>query len=290
MLLGWLTALPEDTVRRSPVLSVFSGYMLMVSGDLDAVEPRLDDAERALAAVPEGSAPPWADTDDLRTLPAIIAVYRASLAQARGDVAGTAEHARRALDLAGPDDHLARGSAAGFLGLAAWASGDVSSALETFGQAVASLHAAGNLVDELSSTVVLADLWLAAGRPSKARQLYERALQVAEARGEPVARATAELHVGLSEIDLEVADLESARRHLETAAALGDPAAMTESRYRWFLAMARVAQADGDSDEAVNLLDRAEQLYRPGLFLERTAHRGHEGPDQDRARRAGGRR
>ena len=86
-------------------------------------------------------------------------------------------------------------------------------------------------------------------------------------QGEPVARATAELHVGLSEIDLEGADLDGARRHLETAAALGDPAAMTESRYRWFLAMGRVAHADGDSDEAVNLLDRAEQLYRPGLFL-----------------------
>ena len=43
---------------------------------------------------------------------------------------------------------------------------------------------------------------------------------------------------------------------------------MTESRYRWFLAMARVAQADGDPDEAVNLLDRAEQLYRPGFFLD----------------------
>ena len=268
MLSGWLTALPEDSVRRSPVLSVFSGYLLMVSGDVDAVEPRLDDAERALAAVPEGSAPPWADTDDLRTLPAIIAVYRASLAQARGDVASTAVHASRALDLAGPDDHLARGSAAAFLGLATWASGDVSSALETFGQAVASLHAAGNLVDELSSTVVLADLWLAAGRPSKARQLYERALLVAEAAGEPVARATAELHVGLSEIDLEMADLDKARRHLKTAAALADPAAMTEGRYRWFLAMARVAQADGDPDEAVHLLNRAEQLYRPGLFLD----------------------
>ena len=120
---GWLKALPDDAVRRSPVLSLFYGSMLMASGDLAAVEPWLADAERALAAVPEGSAPPWADTDDLRTLPSTIAMYRAALAQARGDAAGTAEHARRALDLAGAGDHLARGGAAGFLGFAAWAQG-----------------------------------------------------------------------------------------------------------------------------------------------------------------------
>ena len=142
---GWLQALPDDTLRRSPVLSVFYGDLLMHSGDLVAVGPRLDDAERALAAVPDGEAPPWPDTEELRTLPATIAIYRASLAQARGDAAATAEHAQRALDLAGPDDHLARGGAAGFLGLAAWAEGNVRSALETFAQAVASLHAAGNL-------------------------------------------------------------------------------------------------------------------------------------------------
>jgi LuxR family maltose regulon positive regulatory protein len=266
MLLGWLKTLPDDAVRRSPVLSVFYGYMLMESGDLDAFEPRLDDAERALAAVPEGSAPPWAKTEELRTLPATIAVYRASLAQARGDVAGTAEHARRALDLAGPADHLARGGAVGFLSLAAWAQGDVTSALETFTQAVASLHAAGNLVDELSSTVVLADMWLAAGHPSTARRLYVRALQVSEAHGEPVLRATPDLHVGLSEIDYEVGDLESAKRHLERAAALGEGAAMTEGRYRWFVAMGRVADAEGDPQEAITLLDKAEQLYRPGFF------------------------
>ncbi len=266
MLLGWLEALPDEAVRRSPVLSVFFGYMLMVSGDLDAVEPRLDDAERALAAVPDGSTPRWAETEELRTLPATIAVHRASIAQARGDVAGTAEHARRALDLAGATDHLARGSAAGFLGLAAWARGDVSSALETFGQAVASLHAAGNLVDELSSTVVLADMWLVAGRPSKARRLYQRALKVAEAHGEPVARATADLHVGVSETDCEAGDLVGAKQHLEKTMAFGERGSMTESRYRWFVAMGRVAQADGDPQRALELLDQAEHLYRPGFF------------------------
>ena len=260
MLLGWLKALPDDAVRRSPVLSAFYGYMLMVSGDLDAFEPRLDDAERALAAAPDGSAPQWAKTEELRTLPATIAVYRASLAQARGDVAGTAEHARRALDLAGPNDHLSRGGATGFLALVAWAQGDVFAALETFTQAVASLHAAGNLVDELSSTVVLADMWLAAGRPSTAVRLYQRALQVAEAHGDPVARATADLHVGISEIDRESGDLDSAKQHLERAAALGERASMTESRYRWFVAMGRVADAEGDPQQAINHLDTTERL------------------------------
>jgi LuxR family maltose regulon positive regulatory protein len=266
MLLGWLKALPDDAVRRSPVLSVFYGFMLMVTGDLDAVEPRLDDAERVLAAIPDGTAHPWADTDELQTLPATIAVYRASLAQARGDVAATSEHARHALDLARPGDHLARGAATGFLGLAAWAKGDVSAALQTFTQAVASLHAAGNVVDELGSTVVLADMWLTAGRPGKARRLYQNALQLAEAQGEHVARATADLHVGLSEIDREAGDLSSAKRHLEAAAVFVERATMTEGRYRWFVAMGLIAHAEGHQDEAINLLDQAEQLYRPAFF------------------------
>jgi LuxR family maltose regulon positive regulatory protein len=266
MMIGWLRELPDDAVRRSPVLSVFYGYMLMVSGDLQGAESRLDDADRAMAAVPSGSTPPWAETQELSTLPATIAVYRASLAQARGDVAGTAEHARRALDLAGPGDHLARGGAAGFLGLAAWAQGDVSNALETFTQAVASLHAAGNLVDELSSTVVLADLWIATGQPSTARRLYLRALKVSEAHGEPVLRATPALYVGLSEIDREVGDLKAAKRRLAQAEALGEGAAMTENRYRWFVARGRIADAEGDLQEAITLLDKAEQLYRPGFF------------------------
>lgn len=76
----------------------------------------------------------------------------------------------------------------------------MSEALETFTQAVTSLHAAGRLVDGLSGAVVLADLWLAAGRRSEARRLSTQALTVAATRGAPVARAAAELHVALSEL------------------------------------------------------------------------------------------
>ena len=274
VLIGWLKELPDEALRRSPVLSVFYGWMLLVSGDLDDVEPRLADAERALAAVPEGSAPRGADSVELRRLPATIAVYRASLAQARGDVVGTAEHARRALELSGPDDHLARGAGNGFLGLAAWAQGDVRTALHTFTDAVASLHAAGNLSDELGGTVVLADMWLTAGYPGTARRLYTRALTRLEALGEgrdgepghSVLRGTTDLRVGVGELDHEAGDLDGARRHLETAAGLGDRAGITENRHRWFLAMARVADAAGDTNGALRHLDHAEQRYVPGFY------------------------
>ncbi|WP_306919528.1 LuxR C-terminal-related transcriptional regulator [Arthrobacter sp. V4I6] len=268
ILFSWLKALPADAVRSSPVLSVFYGFMLMVSGDLHGVEPRFADAERAMAAIPSGAAPPWAVTEELRTLPATIAVYRASLAQARGDAADTSEHAQHALALAGPGDHLARGAAEGFLGLAAWANGELSSALHTFTQAVASLRASGNHIDALSSTVVLGDMWLVAGLPGKARRLYQDALQLAEAQGEPVARATAELHVGLGDIDREAGDLAAATRHLTTAGEFFERAPMTESRYRWLVARALIARAEGSLDQATDLLDQAEQIYRPGFFPE----------------------
>ena len=263
---GWLAALPDDTVRRSPVLSVFAAALRMVAGDLAAVEPRLDDAEAALAAADADGIRPWPETEELRTLPSTIAMYRASLAQARGDVEATAEHARRALDLAGPDDHLARGGAAGFLGLTAWARGDVTQALATFGQAVDSLRAAGNLVDALSGTVVLADLWRASGRPVTARERCARALQEAERHGEPVARATAELHVALAELDVEADDLDAARQHLQAAERLVGRAPVNETHFRYFVAGALLAAAEGDLPGAVDLLDRAEQLYRPGFY------------------------
>ena len=270
LLLAWMRSLPADVVRRSPVLSIVSGWSMLMSGDLDAAEDRFDDAEAALAA---GERDPdvaraWADTEDRRTAPATVSVYRAALAQARRDVDGTVRHARRALDLAGPEDRFVRGAASGYLGLAAWAAGDVSEALPTFSEALRHLHAAGNLVDELDATVVLADMWLVAGRPSRARHLYEQALETVTAGSVPSPRATADLHVGLAELDHELGDVAGAEAHLETARLLRDRASITENRHRWFVAMAQVRADLGDHDAAVDLLGQAEAMYRPGFYPE----------------------
>ena len=267
-LMTWVRALPEAVVRRSPVLSILSGWSMMMAGDLATMEARLDDAETALAAGSDDKAlaATWADTEDLRTAPATVGVYRAALAQARGDVAGTVRHARRALALAGPKDHFVRGAAGGFLGLAAWAAGDVHEALSTFSEAVRSLHAAGNLVDELDTTVVLANMWLTEGRPDRARRIYEQALAGATRHGEPYPRATADLQVGLAELDRERNDLTGAQAHLDLAKVIGERGSITENRHGWYVASAQVRAATGDHADAIELLDRAQALYRPGSY------------------------
>ena len=150
------------------------------------------------------------DEKEFRRLPGSIAMYRAGLALVRGNVPDTVTYARRALDLAPEDDHVTRGGAAGFLGLAYWTSGDLEAAHRAFADGMASLQKAGNISDAINGAITLAAIRIAQGRLHDAMRTYEQALQLAMEQGTPALLGTADMYVGMSELEREHNDLHAA--------------------------------------------------------------------------------
>ena len=268
----WLEALPNELIQVRPVLSVAYAGALLIYGELDGAEERLRDAEAHLeGAGRQGRAsagsPPVTVVVDRAALPALpssIALYRAAQARIRGDVASTMAHARRAIDLAPDDDHLARGAAAGLLGLAYWTLGDLEAAHRWYTEASVRLEQAGHLSDVLGCTIAVADICTAQGRLHEAMRTYQRSLTLAAAHS-PL-RGEADMHVGMAQILREHNDIDAARAHLNTSRDLGEHAALPQNRYRWRLVMGRLRQIDGDPGGALQLLDEAEQLYISDYF------------------------
>ena len=271
---GWLELLPDEVVRVRPVLSVGYAGALLARGELEGVEGRLRDAERWLdtaAGIRPGSQAPSAemvvvDDEEFRRLPAAIELYRAAQALARGDVPGTVRHGRRALDLSPADDHLCRASAAGLMGLAFWASGDLEAGHSGYAECMAGLRRAGHIADIFGCAIALADIRRVQGRLGEAMRTYEQALQRAPQQGGSVLRGTADMYVGMSEVYRERDDLPAATQQLLRSQELGEHTGLPQNRYRWRVAMARIREAEGDLGGALDLLNEAERLYVSDFF------------------------
>ena len=271
---GWLEVLPDEVVQARPVLSVYFAGALLMSGELEGVEDRLRDAERRLEPATGDRAEPLvpsaemvvADEEEYRRLPATIELYRAGQALARGDAPGTVRHAQQAIELAREDDHLSRASAAALLGLVYWGSGDLEAGHRAYSACVEGLRRAGHIADTFGCSIALADIRSTQGRLGEALRTFEQALQLAGEQGGSVLRGTADMYVGMSEIACERDDLHGARQLLLRSQELGEHTGLPQNRYRWRVAMARVAQAEGNLAGALGLLDEAERHYVSDFF------------------------
>ena len=269
LLLSWLRALPEEVVRPNPVLSMSVGWAAMVAGDLDgrrAAPGRRRPRPGSRRGRPRPWLPPgWTPRTFAQPPPESTCTgrpwpRRAATAKERQRTHAPLSRSRGARTTSSAPP------ASGFLGLAAWARGDIAEALPTFEESVAALRAAGNHVDALDATIVLAGMWVTAGRPTRARALCEQALATATADGEPYPRATADLHTWLADLALARNDLAEADDELATAASLAERSSITENQHRWPTVAAGVRAARGEYEQALLLLDEAAHLYRAGFY------------------------
>ncbi len=271
---GWLTMIPDEVISVRPVLSVAYAWVLLSIGEFGGVEDRLRDAERWLGPAADTGAgspsPPTgmvvANEEEYRSLPGTIELYRSALALARGEPLGTISHARRALELSSEEDHRWRAAASGLMGLAFWTTGDLEAGHAAYAECAAGLRRAGHIADIFGCAVALADIRITQGRLGAAMRTYEQALQGASEQGGPVLRGTADMYVGMSEIYRERDDLPAATQQLLRSQELGEHIGLPQNPYRWRVAMARIRQAEGDLDGALDLLDEAERVYVGDFF------------------------
>ena len=144
----WLAALPAELVRSRPRLLLAQALLAATSGRVEAVEPPLDAAERALAAVAGAADEPFEPSAGraaslLVNVPALIALHRAYLAELRGDADGTAAFASQALAELGEDEWLLSSTAQGYLAVAEWLRGRLAEAEQALASSIAGWRAAG---------------------------------------------------------------------------------------------------------------------------------------------------
>lgn len=263
-MLGWLKALPDEVVRVRPMLCFAYAFSSMSRGENESVESHLRDAEHWLDMVEQSESPPAGmvvvDKKEFRRLPGLIALTRGGQALGRGDMPETVKYAQRVLDLKSDGDYLMQGGAASQLGLVAWTNGDLDAARRMTTTGIENLRLGGFISPSIGASITLADIQIAQGCLNEAMTTFEQGLHWAtkEAR---VMQGAADMHVGMSTLHYEHNNLETATQCLLTSQSLGELAGLPQNPYRWRAAMARIRQAQGDLDDALQLLEEAERVY-----------------------------
>jgi LuxR family maltose regulon positive regulatory protein len=256
----WLSTLPAEVLRVRPRLCVAQGFNAVVSGQVEVIEPLLDDAERAFAAAGSQPAEPLAGTTGgvLDNVPAGIAFLRAELARLRGDAARAVDWDRQARAELGEGDFYLRTLVSGNLAVTYWIRGQLDQAERSLAEVLAERRTAGE--GYLATRVChdLGQVQRAQGNLDAALATYRQALDMAgEVSGQPSHLGIA--HVGLAEVLYERDELAAALDHATRGVTLCRQLAFTPSLAAGLAILARIRQAHGDGAAAMAAMGEARQ-------------------------------
>ncbi len=260
----WLDAVPGELMLSRPRLCVVHALTMAYAGQLDAVEPRLQDAERALAGPDQQSKAPALSVAERQHIAGHIAAIRAYVAALKGDWSPATQLAREALDQLPGVDSPMRAWTATILGCALRARGELGAAARAFAEAAALIRPSvdshvGLAIDTLWEQAVLQ---LGQGQLRTAMGTCEEALQLASRYARQGGRqlpTTGYIYPLMSHVLYEWNDLETALRYaregLELCRRWGQADALAQGHLR----LARVLHALGETDSALEAIQQAKQ-------------------------------
>jgi LuxR family transcriptional regulator, maltose regulon positive regulatory protein len=252
-LLRWFAALPEAIIRRHPRLSLYYAQVLLLSGQFQAINERLQDAEHSLVQQAEALS-----VEERRILQGEIDTIRAVFAYVHEDVAHVRKLVVEALSLL-PPGHFLRGMVLLSLGSAYWLDGDLISASTTLTEAREVCQNTGNFYMFYVTTVYLAQIRLGQGRLREAIRLYQEALRVLTELGREGTEGNG-VYVGLGALLYKRNGLAEAQRLVQQGIDLGQQENNTLVLIAGKSTLAHLMQAQGEEQEAGELMQQAIML------------------------------
>jgi LuxR family maltose regulon positive regulatory protein len=262
-ILRWLESLPTSVLDARPSLWWRHAAMLLINGQTAGVAEKLRGAEAAVAAELQGNEP----DDDTRNLIGQIATATATLALTRYDTETMLAQSRRALEYLRPSNLFNRASANWTLGYAYVLLGERAAAREAFTESIALSQAYGAVFTAILALIGLGQIQEFDNELYQAAETYRHVLQLV---GEKPQQIIGEAHLGLARVLYEWNDLDAAEQHTRHSLHLAHQYESIIDRFvigEVFLARLKLAQ--GNVDEASEILAKTDQSVRQNHFIHR---------------------
>jgi LuxR family maltose regulon positive regulatory protein len=254
-LLKLINQLPPYLWQEYSMLCIWHAWALLFTGQLEYVEPVLQNAEAN-----QGKA--------LETpISGYVTTVRAYLANQRGDFIKAISLTEKALEQmsdAAPDriTLIFQGAAIIWLGVNHRHLGDLDQARRLFMEAASLNQKAGNIYAALASLEQLADLAMIKGQLHQANEIYGRGKELARKWSDESGKsrgtllAASGVHQGLGTILYQWNELEGAEHHIRRALKLHELGEVWGRMHSYWM-LGYLKQAEGDYKTSYDLLCRA---------------------------------
>jgi LuxR family maltose regulon positive regulatory protein len=262
---SWLNALPEEVMRSRPRLCVAHAWALAYAGELEAIEPLLQAAEATLAGRGEQIQALVSSGSERRQTEGHITAIRAYVAALKGAWSPAAELADEALQRLPEADWAVRGWTAVVLGCALRSQGHFAAAAQAFAEAIAASRTAGDNNLGVDALWEQAELQWAQGKLHQVMSTCAEALQPANqstSGGGWQLPVTGYIYTLMSDVLREWNDLESALRYAVEGLELCKHWGQADALAQAYLRLAKVHQAVGGVDRALDAIREARQATR----------------------------
>ncbi len=258
--LGWLEALPDPVVHARPRLCLAKAWALFYTGQWPQVEPLLQQVELTLANATNDLAATPTTAAEVREIQGEMAALRAELALFQENTDQALALSTQALTYLPPENLRLRSMATQVQGFTYRLQGEVAKASQVLAEAGALSQAAGNLTFAIFALSDLAEVQVMQGQLRQAARTFQHIMNLAsEQRAWPFP-PTGLAYIGIGNLLCEWNDLDTAAQHLYKGIELSQKGGYIGVASQGYLILAQVKQAQGESDQALDLLRQVEKL------------------------------